>query len=275
MSLFSALTVSAVLILGAAEQSPSARSTAPSDSRLRVIDYDPDRITRIIGVPRTATQVQFAADETILNVALGDTEAWEVAVEENLLFLKPRPGARRTNLIATTRRPDGRRVYHFDLSTAAKDAAPVFAIRFRYPADWGPDTGLDLAARALERRILELKLDRAVVEGDRNLAYVVRGDVALQPSEVSDNGRFTVLRFPGNQPLPAIYQITESGDEALVPFDVRGEFLVLHAVVGELRLRRGKAVLCITNQAYDPSAPGTGTGTAASDVLRTDKGTRP
>ena len=96
---------------------------------------------------------------------------------------------------------------------------------------------------------------------------------AIAPSEVTDNGRFTVLRFPGAQAIPAIYAVTPDGSESLVPFDVRGEFLVVHQTAARLRLRRGREVLCVFNRAYRPHGAPTGTATAAPDVDRTLQGT--
>jgi type IV secretion system protein VirB9 len=241
---------------------PSARAldtprAGPSDPRIKVIDYDPWAVVKVTGVFRTATQILLGQDEAILHVALGDATGWDVAAEKNILFVKPKAPRGPTNLIVTTSRPGGgTRHYTFELSTRAGSAAAV----------------LTAEAAALERKVLELRLDRAVVEGRRNLNYAIQGSSALQPSEVSDNGRFTVLRFPGNQPVPTLYQVESSGTESLVPFDVRGEFVVVHAVVRELRLRRGREVLCIYNQAFEPYGARPGTGTAASDVERTDKG---
>ncbi len=88
------------------------------------------------------------------------------------------------------------------------------------------------------------------------------------PSEISDNGRFTVLRFAAQQALPAIYAVGEDGRDTLIPFDVRGEFVVVPAVLRELRLRRSGAVLCIFNEAFNPLGGRQQTGTAASDVER-------
>ena len=120
--------------------------------------------------------------------------------------------------------------------------------------------------------MLELKLDRAVVEGRRNLAYAVQGASALQPSESPTTAASPSCGSPANQPLPALYQVEADGTESLVPFDVRGEFVVVHAVVAQLRLRRGREVLCIYNEAFEPYGTNPATGTAASDVERTDKG---
>ncbi|MBP7703755.1 MAG: TrbG/VirB9 family P-type conjugative transfer protein [Caulobacter sp.] len=254
--------------------------TSPSasrDARIRIVDYDPDRVVAIAGAARTATQVQFSDEETILNVAVGDSSAWEVAAEGPVLFIKPRSSAPPTNLLVTTERRGMRRHYSFALTsrTASGRGDAPFVVRFRYPADAVPGAKGALEA-ALERRILELKLERGVVEGPRNLAYSVQGSGALAPSEVSDNGRFTVLRFPGNQSMPAIYRVGPDGAEALVPFDVRGEFLVVHGVEAQLRLRRGDEVLCLYNEAFDPVGRNPGAGTAAADVERTDRtGDRP
>lgn len=265
-----------------AAQALDAPVAGPSDPRIKVVDYDPWAVVHVTGVFRTATEILLGDDEGILHVALGDATGWDVAAEKNILFVKPKAPRGPTNLIVTTRRADGtERHYTFELATRAGSSArgtrdTVFGLRFRYPADAKAAAlaALSAEAAAVERKVLELKLDRAVVDGRRNLNYAVQGASALQPSEVSDNGRFTVLRFPANQQVPALYQVESTGTESLVPFDVRGEFVVVHAVVRELRLRRGREVLCIYNQAFEPYGARTGTGTAAPDVVRTDKETR-
>ncbi|MGE5564987.1 MAG: TrbG/VirB9 family P-type conjugative transfer protein [Parcubacteria group bacterium] len=280
MSRFAAAAL-AVLFLSAAPaaQALDRPEAGPSDPRIKVVDYDPWAVVKVTGVFRTATQILLGEDETILHVAVGDATGWDVAAEKNSLFVKPKAARGPTNLIVTTTRPAGTRHYTFELSTRGGSSSrstsdTVFGLRFRYPADEKAQASAALSAQAaaLERQLLELKLDRAVVEGRRNLAYAVQGASALQPSEVSDNGRFTVLRFPANQPLPALYQVEVGGTESLVPFDVRGEFVVVHAVVAQLRLRRGREVLCIYNEAFEPYGTNPATGTAASDVDRLDKG---
>jgi type IV secretion system protein VirB9 len=112
-------------------------------------------------------------------------------------------------------------------------------------------------------------LDHGVIEGPRNLNYKVQGAVSLQPSEISDNGQFTVMRFPGNHEIPAIYLVRPDGSESLVPFDVRDEFVVVHMVAAQLRLRRNREVLCIYNQAPTPYGVDPGTNTASPHVERT------
>ena len=52
------------------------------DPRMKVVDYDPTQVVRVVGAFRTATQVILGDDETILHVALGDSTAWDVAAEK-------------------------------------------------------------------------------------------------------------------------------------------------------------------------------------------------
>lgn len=250
----------------------------PPDPRIRVIDYEPDAIYRIVGAYRTATQVVFAPEETIRHVAVGDSVAWEVAAEGSVLFLKPRERHQATNLLVVTDRGGQIRHYAFELAAGeARSRTPAYQIRFRYPADDRARAlqAVEAAAAAVETRLVGLALQQGAVEGPRNLAYSVQGSADLQPSEVSDNGRFTVLRFPGAQAVPAIFAVAEDGSERLVPFDVRGDYVVIHGVERGLRLRRGRQVLCIYNEAFDPRGVGGQTATASPQVERAPAGGRP
>jgi type IV secretion system protein VirB9 len=103
-------------LLGAspALAAPASRPES-ADPRIKVLDYDPWQVYRVVGVFRTATQILFDEHEEILHVALGDTVAWEVAPEANILFVKPREKHGATNLIVTTRRGSETRNYNFEL----------------------------------------------------------------------------------------------------------------------------------------------------------------
>lgn len=263
------------LAAGLALAVPAAAQT-PLDPRIHELTYDPAAVYRIAGAFRTATQIVFSPEETIRHAAIGDSVAWEVAAEGSVLFLKPRERHQATNLLVVTERGGSARHYAFELLARepGERTAIAYQVRFRYPADEQAQAARALAvqAEAVEQRLIGLELERGVVEGARNLAWSAQGDAALQPSEVSDNGRFTVLRFPGVQALPALFEVAEDGSERLVPYDVRGEFVVVHGVVRGLRLRRGRSVLCLFNDAYDARGVGLGTGTASPAVDRAPVG---
>lgn len=249
------------------------------DARMREVVYAPGEVYRVAGAFRTATQIVFSPEETIRHAAIGDSVAWEVAAEGSVLFLKPRERHQTTNLLVVTDRAGQARHYAFEL--VARDpgarASIAYQIRFLYPDDDQARAAARLAQAAdlAEQSLVSLELQQGAIQGPRNLAYSVQGDSRLQPSGVSDNGRFTLLRFPGAQAIPAIFEVGEDGGERLIPYDVRGEFVVIHGTARGLRLRRGASVLCIFNDAYDPRGVATSGGTASPTVERELTGERP
>lgn len=114
--------------------------SASQDSRVRFVNYQPFNITRIVGSLRSSVQVEFAADEEIAHVALGNSVAWEVAPAGNILFLKPREKQPVTNIsVVTTRRDGSNRSYQMELTardgTVEVGQNTYFYLKFRYPAD--------------------------------------------------------------------------------------------------------------------------------------------
>ncbi len=254
----------------------AARADAAADPRMREVVYTPGEVYRVAGAFRTATQIIFSPEETIRHAAVGDSVAWEVAAEGAVLFLKPRERHAATNLLVVTERGGESRHYAFELTArdAADRAAPTYQIRFRYPGDEqaAAAAAITRQADAVEARLVGLELQRGALEGPRNLAWSAAGSTALQPSEVTDNGRFTVMRFPGAQTIPAIFEVGEDGSERLVPYDVRGEFVVIHGAPRMLRVREGRLVVCLFNDAWTPHGASTGTATASPAVDRTRTG---
>ena len=273
----------AMLLSGSPVMAGETPQPTAQDSRIREVIYDENQVFRIVGVFRSATQIVFSPSERVEHVALGDTISWEVAPAENSLFIKPRELAGATNLIVITRSNTGNRTYTFELSArrgaiAERTADTFFKVAFRYPreeeaaAQAAATQAAYTQAVALQSGAIRSALDLGVLEGTRNLKYSVQGSSEIQPSEITDNGQFTALRFPNQRELPAIFAINPDGSESIVPFDVRDEFVVVHGVFAQLRLRRGKKVLCIFNEAPNFYGRDPKTGTASSIVERTDDG---
>lgn len=246
------------------------------DARVRNVDYDPDQVVTIVGSFRHAIEIQFGPGETVTQAALGDTVSWQIAPVGNILFLKPREKAAGTNLIVVTNAGGTPRTYHFNLSLGT--GQQMYGVRFRYPREERAAAALQAqiaeaqAAKAIETNIAQTALDHAVIEGVRNMNYTVQGDSSLQPTEISDNGEFTVLRYPGHADIPSIFAVDVDGTETIVPYDVREDFVVIHAVYRQLRLRRGTSVLCIYNEAPPRNDRGDRTGTVSNVVTRKVKG---
>ncbi|MDX0287969.1 P-type conjugative transfer protein VirB9 [Sinorhizobium meliloti] len=221
---------------------------ATQDSRVRFVDYQPYNITRIIGSLRSSVQVEFAPDEEIAHVALGNSVAWEVAPAGNILFLKPRENQPVTNIsVVTTRRDGSTRSYQMELTVRDGKVEvgqnTYFYVKYRYPADEAERRRQAAAARAIAAQ-------------------------ALEPQSVYDNGKVTTFAFVGNQEMPAIYIENSDGSESLVPKSVDGNLVLVHAISRKFILRRGGDVLCVFNEAYDRVGINPDTNTTSPSVER-------
>ncbi|NML91680.1 P-type conjugative transfer protein VirB9 [Sphingobium sp. TB-6] len=273
------LMASVAMLACALPMSAHAENTprpVTADHRVREVNYSDQNVIAIRSAFRTATQIEFAQGEVIKFVAMGDTVSWEVAPAENSLFIKPRERAGGTNLIVVTDYAGQKRNYTFALAAVAngRSSETFYKVRVRYPEQEAA-ARREAAARqqltqvlAQQNGAIRAALDLGVLEGMRNLNYSVQGSSEIQPSEVTDNGQFTVLRFPNQREIPAIFTVNPDGSEATASFDVRDEFVVIHGVFRQLRLRRGKVVLCIYNDSPNFYGRDPKTDTASEVVER-------
>ncbi|TBA24788.1 P-type conjugative transfer protein VirB9 [Rhizobium ruizarguesonis] len=251
---------------------------ASQDTRVRFIDYQPYNITKIVGTLRSSVQIEFAADEEIAHVALGNSVAWEVAPAGNILFLKPRENQPVTNIsVVTTRRDGSTRSYQMELTvrdgTVEAGQNTYFYVKYRYPADEAERRRLDAAARAQAAQAGEADKVLALHEayGPRNRRYSAQGSASLEPQAVYDNGKVTTFVFAGNQEMPAIYMENSDGSESLVPKSVETNLVLVHAISRKFILRRGGDVLCVFNEAYDRIGINPDTNTTSPSVERVVK----
>ncbi|WP_247997227.1 P-type conjugative transfer protein VirB9 [Brucella tritici] len=268
VTFFLASSVSSVLAL-------EIPTTASQDSRVRFVSYQPYNITRIIGSLRSSVQVEFARDEEIAHVALGNSVAWEVAPAGNILFLKPRENQPVTNIsVVTTRRDGSTRSYQMELKVREGSVEvgenTYFYVKFRYPQEEAEQRRQQAAAQArtVQAKDADDVLSLHEAYGPRNWRYSAQGAEALEPRSVYDNGKITTFSFAGNQEMPAIYMENSDGSETLVPKTVDGNLVMVHALSRKFILRRGKDVLCVFNEAYDRIGINPATNTTSPSVER-------
>lgn len=254
---------------------------AQQDNRVRFVNYQPYNITRVVGSLRSSVQVEFAADEEIAHVALGNTVAWEVAPAGNILFLKPREKQPITNIsIVTTKRDGSNRSYQLELTvrdgTVEAGQNTYFYVKFRYPGDEAEARRRRVQSRAQEAQARAADDVLALHEayGPRNWQYSAQGSKALEPHSVYDNGKVTTFAFVGNQDMPAIYIENADGSESLVPKSVDGNLVMVHAISAKFILRSGKDVLCVFNEAYNRAGINPETSTTSPSVERVVKNDR-
>jgi len=256
---------------------------APADARVRFVNYRPYDVTKVVGTLFSSLQLEFAPDEEIANVVVGNTVAWEVAPAGNILFLKPREQHPLTNLqVVTTRRDGSRRSYQLELTIRAgsvdRASGTYFLVKYRYPEDEAiarrQKQAADAAARAAdnEASFVESTFEMYEDYGPRNWHYSAQGARAIEPSSVYDNGKTTTFTFKGVAEIPAIYLVNTDGSESLVPKSVEGSLVRVHALGRKFVLRRGKDVLCVFNDAFMASGIEPGTSTVSPSIARVVKG---
>jgi type IV secretion system protein VirB9 len=292
-------------LMVAAEINPAS---SQFDPRVRVIDYNPLDVVKLTTYYGVSTHVQFDAEESIQDIAIGDEAAWHISPRANHLFLKPRASKADTNLTVLT----NKRVYHFALvvetrtrKTAAKWNAPelVYTLHFRYPHSEAEKKTAQRSSRLqmareiardevtrMQAETLKIKLAEAsytdkatgadkakhaaAIKGPAgtgdNFDYWVAGSDEISPTAARDDGRFTYLTFSNNRDMPAVYSANDEGEEALINTNVEGNTIVVHRVVSRLILRKGDMVACIRNGAFDwDSGKDNALGTISPEVERT------
>jgi len=225
------------------------------DPRLVEKLYNPGEVVRIEGKPSVQATIRFGADESIENVAIGDSNAWQVTPNKraNLLFVKPLAQRATTNMTVIT----DQHTYFFDLVANPRSAKPLYELAFTYPKDVQPapavkanvdampaaPSGLELAAATDPSAVV----DPAVL----NFAWTGAGDKRLLPSRIYDDGQATYLKWPARAPVPAILIKDKAGTEGPVNFAVRDEVIVVEGVPREIVLRSGRQVATIDNKGPD------------------------
>jgi type IV secretion system protein VirB9 len=231
--------------------------TAPAlaeDPRLVERLYSEDEVVRIEGRANVQATIRFGEDEHIENVAIGDSNAWQVTPNRraNLLFIKPLSERAATNMTVVT----DKHTYFFDLVANPAHRNALYVLAFTYPDEPAPEqrAEADGTAPAGPGTLSAVELTAAsdpyavVDPAQLNFAWEPKGDRALLPTQIYDDGSATFLAWPPGTPLPAILVKDHEGSEGPVNYAVRGDTLVVDGVPREIVLRSGEDSATLTNQ---------------------------
>lgn len=235
-----------------AQAGPVPVADKVSDARIRTVIYDDASVFTIRGKVKVQTTIQFADDERIENVAIGDSRAWQVQPNkaQSLLFVKPLAVNAVTNLTVVTTK----RTYLFDLIAAPRNA-PLYVLKFRHPELEKAREEARIAAEeaAQEERANAVELaaanDPYAVSDPAtlNFGWAGVGDSKLLPARAYDDGQALFLTWPAGSAIPVILTMNEDGEEGPVNFVVRGDTLVLDHVPAQIILRSGDESATLTN----------------------------
>jgi len=244
-----------------------------ADPRLVTHVFDESQVYTVNGKVKVQTTIKFAPDESIQNVAIGDSSAWQVQPNQaqTLLFVKPLAVSARTNMTVVT----NRRTYLFDLVASPRNA-PLYVLQFRYPEleQAAAEAALAAAEQAERDRANALELEAArdpfavVDPANLNFEWAGAGDTELLPSRTYDNGEVVFLTWTSDAEIPAILGINPEGEEGPLNFAVRGNTIVLSDMPAQIVLRKGKARATLTNVGPPRPSKSARNADAGSDTVR-------
>ena len=243
----------AATALAALSGATAPRQAFAADERLIHHPFSENEVVRIDGRQGVQATIAFGEGEAIENVAIGDSQSWQVTPNKraDLLFVKPIEAGARTNMTVVT----NRHTYFFDLVATPK-GRPVYLLRFTYkdqPGKKGEDASL-AALTPAEQAALggeALAADPAML----NFAWAPKGDARVLPARVYDDGNATYLLWGEKSEVPAILVLNEKGEEGPVNYSVRGRTIVIDDVPGKILLRSGKASATLSNSRPPAAAP--------------------
>ena len=275
---------------------------SPLDSNIQYSDYQADNVVEITAYIGMATHIVFDKDEKVELVRSGFSEGWEFEQSANNLFLKARsitstetvtdrsgqevthdlvvpPTLKewQTNLIVVT----SKRNYSFILTLGGGEKGRrqnTYRLSFEYPTEKvAQDTVI--AAKATEKaKLAKAKIDTASQIEVKNWKYVQqvgKDSRNIAPYRAWDNGRFTFLSFKKNSEIPAIFMVSETGQETLVNINIdinHPDTVIIQRIAKQFVLRLDDSVVGITNQGFNTLSVDNSTGTTINNVVREVKG---
>lgn len=206
----------ALLAAGLALPAQAEVSPRPGlgDPRIQTVAFDPAEVVALRVANGYALTVQFAPDERIETVTLGDSAGWMVQTNKRADNLVVKPiGGGNTNLTVIT----DSRTYNFALYATYGGAMQPYLLSFTYPA---PPQAAPVSAAPVGQ-------------------YTLSGTKALWPVEMSDDGAFTRIRWEAGVAQPAVYATDIWGKRALLNGVVRDGAYMVEGVFKRLVFVRG------------------------------------
>jgi type IV secretion system protein VirB9 len=260
----------------------SAQTPITTDSRIRTLVYNPNEVYELKFYYNYQSFIEFAEDEEIETISIGESFAWKLTPSGKRLFIRPLAIAAHTNVTIIS----NKRSYHFDIRsdeyTGRADEDLVYTVRFFYPQigqslPMPPQLALPNVAMKIPApspvpvvpvvpvvptnvptnenpriRIdepLPGVIERNPENNELNFDYSFAGSAEnIMPTKVFDNGIETSFQFANdNLVIPTISSVDVYGKETQVTYVLRDKYVVVPMVSKQFTLRTGNDLLCIYN----------------------------
>lgn len=227
----------------------------PTDSRIRVMVYNPNDVFKFTGYYGYQASIELSRNEQVVSISMGDTTAWQIVPSGNRIFIKPTEQNATTNMTLIT----DKRTYYFELyaeeTTDIRDPAMVFNVKFIYPDEVADSDNPHIKNYGSSISGETIIPDLAHPER-LNFNYSISGHEEVAPIKIYDDGEFTYMQFRDrNNEIPAILAVDEDLRESMVNFKTHPKntnLIIIEQVFRKLTLRSGKKIGCVFNESFRP-----------------------
>ena len=254
-----------------------AQTPITTDSRIRTLVYNPNEVYELKFYYNYQSFIEFAEDEEIEMISIGEAFAWRLTPAGKRLFVRPLEIAAHTNMTIIT----NKRTYHFDIRSdefnGKADEDLVYTVRFFYPQVGQPlpippqlvVPNVAMKAPQMTQQPVIPKegivktpipganvtepisgiIQRNPENNELNFDYSVAGKSDnIVPLKVYDNSSETHFQFANdNLVIPSISMVDVNGGEQPVTYTIRDNYVVIPAINRQFTLRLADSLLCIYN----------------------------
>jgi type IV secretion system protein VirB9 len=236
------------LFFGQANAFLNNQVAVTTDSRIRTITYSQHNVVPLNLTMNFQTVIEFAENEEIEILSVGDPFPWELNPIGHKLFIKPNQPGATTNLFIWT----NKRFYSFELSSVANGAVKrsdmVYIMRFIYPdLDINNQSEFDKFKEALEFRS-KTKQNGPKNNVLKNFNYsVLTNKGPLVPIEIYDDGKKTFVRFE-NDINPQFFMLDAKGLAQKIDTKFEHSYFIIDKIYPKLLIRFGSQTNTIFNE---------------------------
>lgn len=224
----------------------------PGDTKLVNFIYDAKNTYTILARPMAITDIQLHEDEELVALALGDTAQWVTSEAPGHVFIKPMfPGLVTNGTLVTSKR-----TYQLTLRSSPEDGKFYAQVSWEHPdlvvlqakQYQARRNAIEATRSAEEQRLAATVVTPGVSIEKLNFDYEVKGDADFKPKQVFDDGKFTWIRLPASQEMPALFMVSKDGQHELLNFTMRDQYMVIHRLVSKVLLKLGEEEVTVENR---------------------------
>jgi type IV secretion system protein VirB9 len=240
---------------------PTFNAPVTQDTRIRNLIYNENDVYNLKFIVDYMARIEFAKDEIVETVTVGEPQPWKIIPFANKLFIKPLEPGVVTNMTVLT----NRNAYDFQISSdyASEDNQEnnlLFVARFFYPSippeieKYSFQQYKDFATSSKELKnsnsstsftpinpISEnSNLSNFVKSENLNYNYSIEGNQTdFTPIEVFDDTKNTYLKFSSNLNIPDFYKMSQNEQKEKISTTIRQDYVVIKGIYNSIIMEKG------------------------------------